>query len=113
MADETEKQVTRNTIDIEGLKKASGDTLVGVNKLCETMDEDRKQNRKSFDGIDKLLRGKDAENPGIVVQIDRLENSSNRLDKKIKNVIGASVTAMVAMGATVLSWVLGFIGKGD
>lgn len=113
MPDDTEKQVTRNTMDIEGLKQASGDTLKGVVKLCETMDEDRKQNRKSFDGIDKLLRGKDAENPGIVVQIDRLENSSNRLDKKIKNVIGASVTAMIAMAATVLSWALGLFGKGN
>ncbi len=113
MADDTEKQVNQNTFDIGILKKTSDDTLTGVNNLRVDLKEYCKQQSKSFDGIDKLLRGKDSENPGLVVKVDRLENSSNRLDKKIKNVVGASVTAMIAMAATVLSWALGLFGKGN
>ncbi len=107
MADDTEKQLTRNTIDIEVLKQTSGDTLRGVNKLCDHMDKDREQNAKSFDNIDKLLRGKDSENPGLIVKVDRLEN----FGKRIKGIIGSLITAMIAMAATVLSWALGLFGK--
>ena len=95
MTDELEKQVIQNASDIRILTKTTDDILTGVNN------------------IDKLLRGKDSENPGLVLKIDRLENSSNRLDKKIKNVIGASVTTMIAMAATVLSWALGLFSKGS
>lgn len=120
MTGDTEKQVNQNTIDIGVLKQTSGDTLRGVIKISDTMDEDRKENRKlldedrkenrkSFDNIDKLLRGKDSENPGLVMRVDRLENFS----KRIKGILGSLITAMIAMAATVLSWVLGLFGKGS
>lgn len=109
MTDELEKRVTENRIDIEILKNTSQDTLRGVIKICDTMDKDREQQAKSFNGIDKLLRGKDSENPGLIMKVDRLENFS----KRIKGVIGSLITAMIAMGATVLSWALGLFGKGS
>ena len=109
MADDLEKQVNKNTFDIGILQKTSGDTLTGVNKLCDQMDKDREQQAKSFNNIDKLLRGKDSENPGLIMKVDRLENFS----KRIKGVIGSLITAMITMAATVLSWALGLFGKGN
>ena len=109
MSEDVEKRVTENRIDIEVLKNTSQDTLRGVNKICDMADKDREQNRKSFDGIDKLLRGKDSDNPGLMTKVDRLENYS----KRIKAAIGLLGTAMIAMIATVLSWILGLFGKGN
>lgn len=109
MADDLGEKVTRNTIDIEVLKNTSMDTCKGIDKICQTMDEDRKQNRKSFDNIDQLLRGKDSENPGLCTRMDRLENFS----KRVKAAIGSLITATIAIAATVLSWILGVFGKGD
>lgn len=116
MADDLEKQVAKNTTAIEVFKSSSEDTLRGLTRICDTMDKDRIENKetfdkigKSFSDIDKLLRGKDADNPGLVVKVDRLEHYS----KRIKGVIGTLITAMIAMGATVLSWALGLFGKGN
>ncbi len=107
MTDDLDRQVTKNTIDIEVFKNTSGDTLRGINKLCDRMDKDREQNAKSFDGIDKLLRGKDSDNPGIVVRIDRLENFS----KRVKGAIGSLITATITIAGTVLAWILGLFGE--
>ena len=110
MTDDLTKQVMENTINIEVFKKTSGDTLQGINRLCDSMDKDREQNRKSFDGIDKLLRGKDSDNPGLVVRVDRLENFS----KRVKGAIGSLITATITIAGTVLAWILGVFGpKGN
>ena len=109
MADELEKQVNQNTLEIGILKKTSDDTLTGVNKLCDQMDKDREQQAKSFDNIDKLLRGKDTENPGLIMKVDRLENWS----KRIKGILASLGIAIVGMAGTILSWALGLFGKGS
>ena len=106
MADDSERTV-KNTIDIEVLKTTSGDTLRGINRICDTMDKDREQNKKSFDGIDRLLRGKDTENPGLIVRVDRLESYS----KRIKTAIGSLITATITLGGTLLAWILGLFGS--
>lgn len=98
MADDLEKQVTRNTIDIGILKNTSKDTLRGVNKIYEKLD-----------GVDKMLRGKDSENPGLMTKVDRLENWS----KRIKGILAFMGAAIVTMAGTVMSWALGLIGKGN
>jgi len=87
MPDDLEKQVNQNTSDIRILTKTSDDTLTGVNNLCVQMDKDREQQAKSFNGIDKLLRGKDSENPGLIMKVDRLEN----FGKRIKGIIGSLI----------------------
>jgi len=109
MADDLHDKVTKNIIDIEVLKNTSMDVCKGIDKIVDQMDKDRDQNKKSFDGIDRLLRGKDAENPGIIVRMDRLENFS----KRVKGAIGSLITATIALAATVLSWILGVFGRGD
>ncbi|MCH7685513.1 MAG: hypothetical protein IH899_02325 [Planctomycetes bacterium] len=99
MTEDVEKQVIQNTISIEVLKKTTDDTLSGVNKIHDTID-----------GIDKLLRGKDAENPGLVARVAMLENFS----KRVKAAIASMITAIIAMAAAVLSWILGVFGtKGN
>ena len=109
MSDDLTKDVQKNKTNIALLTQKMGQTHEKIDKLCDKIEKDTDQTRKSLKGIDDAFRGKDSENPGLFVRMDRQEQWA----KRSKAIIGTIGTALLGMILAFFTWLLGFFGKGN
>lgn len=112
MSEELSKDVQQNTTNIALLTLKMDTTLEKIDTLCDTISESNEQNQKTFKGIDDALRGKDSENPGLFVRMDRQEKFAERTKKQARTIIGMLGTTIGGIVVAFFSWLISWFQKG-
>lgn len=81
-----------------------------VRRLCEEAERDRRERRERDKELDQLLHGKDNDNPGLLIEVDRLKSFKSRLKSHVAWLWGALGAAFAAIAGSVAAWWLNNVG---
>ncbi len=77
-----------------------------ITQLCGEIDKDRQSRNQYQEKLSELLHGKDTENPGLIIEVDRLKNWRRRFGNHVNWLWGVLASAV----ASAVAWFLSQIG---
>lgn len=97
----------------ERIASLESDTAVvchTLNGLCKELESDRIERKKRDEKTHDLLHGKDTENPGLIVEVDRLKMFMARVARHVSWFWGLFAAGLAASVGSLVAWGLGLFG---